>query len=292
MNPLLARSVLFTPGTQGERVAKAIAAGLADVVVADLEDAVAPAEKAEARRTVRAALEGAGPSRTLAAVRVNTWASGLAVADLEAVVPARPGLVVLPKVERAAHVIALDVTLTRLERAAGLASGATRLGLVLETARGVLDAEALGGASPRVAALLFGAEDLAADAGLRRTRDATEVLYARSRVALAAAAVGAVAVDQVYVDLDDLAGLGAEARFARTLGYRGKMVLHPRQVDPVHAAFAPTADEVAAARRLVEAVEAGRVAEGGVLRFEGRMIDVPLIEQARRVLREAGAPKG
>lgn len=288
----LRRSVLFTPGTRGDRIEKALSSGTADVVVADLEDAVAPEEKEEARQGVRAALDsapqdadGSGPERC---VRINTWGGPWAARDLEAVMPARPDVIVLPKAERRAHLVVLDATLSHLEQVHGITRGSTRVMPIIETARGVLEAPALA-AAPRVVALAFGAEDLAADAGLRRTRAAHEVFYARSRVALAAAASRVDAIDQVFVDLDDVDGIGEEARFARTLGYRGKMVLHPKQVAPVHTAFTPSDEEVIAARRLVEAVRDAEVGTGGVLRFEGRMIDVPLIQQARRVLAEAAA---
>lgn len=285
----LMRSVLFTPGTRGDRIEKAIARRSGDVVVADLEDAVAPADKVSARSVVRDALgkqQKDEASGVLRAVRVNTIPSGLALGDLEAVMPARPDLVVLPKAERMADVVALDEILLRLERIHSITPGATRVLLILESARGVLEAPRLARAARRVVGLAFGAEDLAADAGLRRSRENQEIWMARSRVALAAAAEGLLAVDQVFVDIEDADGLEREAREARTLGYSGKMVIHPAQASVVHQAFAPTKEELERARRLVAAVEEGDVGEGGVLRFEGRMIDVPLIEQARRLLQE------
>jgi citrate lyase subunit beta / citryl-CoA lyase len=295
----LRRTVLFTPGTRGDRIEKAIDTNAADVVVADLEDAVPPEEKADARRIVHDALSaskdavdeedaaGAIPERC---VRINTWRSGWAMADLEAALPARPDVIVLPKAGPVADLIALDLTLRRLERREGLPIGATRVLPILETAHGVLEAQAVA-MQPRVVAVAFGAEDLAADAGLKRSPSSDEVFAARSHVALAAAAAGVDAIDQVFVDIEDTERLIDEARFARSLGYRGKMVIHPRQVASVEAAFSPTNEEVEHAKRLVDAVDGADVGKGGVLRFEGRMIDVPLIEQARRVLVEAAAPR-
>jgi citrate lyase beta subunit len=287
------RSVLFTPGTRGDRIEKAIQRRAGDVVVADLEDAVGPEDKASARETVRDALQGmtkgakdGAPSGPVRAVRVNTLESGLALLDLEVVMPARPGLVVVPKAQGVGDVVVLDEAIHRLERMHQIPGGSTGLLLIIESARGVLEAARLARASPRVRALAFGAEDLAADAGLRRSRENHEVMMARSQVALAAAAAGVVAVDQVFVDLEDEEGLQREALEARSLGYTGKMVIHPAQSVVVHRAFAPSAEELEKARRLVAAVDEGDVGEGGVLRFEGKMIDVPLIEQARRLLRE------
>ncbi len=290
MTVRLRRSMMFTPGTAGDRIAKAIERGEADMVVADLEDAVPPDAKAAARETVRDALrERTDAARPERCVRVNAWSSGRVAEDLAVVMAARPHAVVLPKAERAAHVEAMDALLLREERRVGVAPGSTALILLIETAAGVLTSERLAHASPRVSALAFGAEDLAADAGLRRTREGTEILYARSHVALAAASARIDAIDQVFVDLDDLEGLAREARMARSLGYGGKMVLHPRQIAPVHDAFTPSAAEVEAAHRLVAAADAKGAGEGGVLLFEGRMVDVPLIGQARRVLAQAEA---
>lgn len=283
------RSVLFTPGMRGDRIEKAVRGGAADVVVADLEDAVAPEDKSAARDVVKEAVGAVRDAEVSRWVRVNTWASGLARADLEVVMAARPDAIVVPKVESPVDLELVGVLLDRLERRHGIPSGSTGLVPIIESARGVLQVPRLLAASGRVAAVAFGAEDLAADAALRRSRGNQEVLYARSRVALAAAAARVRAIDQVFVDLDDVDGIGREAREARALGYRGKMVLHPKQVAPVHDAFSPSPEEVADAKRLVSAVDEAGAAAGGVLRFEGRMIDVPLIEQARRLLAEAHA---
>lgn len=287
----LRRSVLFTPGMRGDRIQKAHERRAADAIVADLEDAVAPDEKAEARTIVRETLEAMAPTTNGSperCVRINAWRSEWAVPDLEAVVPARPDTIVLPKAGPRADLVTLDLTLTRLERQNDLPRGAIQVMPILETASGILAAKEVA-AAPRVSALAFGAEDLAADAGLRRTPDNMEVLHARSHVALAAAARRIDAIDQVFVDIGDKKSLTEEARFARTLGYRGKMVIHPDQVDAVHTAFTPSVEEIEEAKRLVDAVDGAEVETGGVLRFEGRMIDVPLIEQARRVLEEAKA---
>ncbi|HVL88353.1 MAG TPA: CoA ester lyase [Candidatus Thermoplasmatota archaeon] len=275
------RTLLFTPGTRADRWEKALS-GPADVAVADLEDGVAPADKQAAREAVARALAHSKSGRTERGVRINAWGA-LARADLAALAQAMPELVVLPKVERAEEVEAVDRALTQ-------AGCPARLLLLFETARGVLDAPALAQASRRVAAVAFGAEDYAANVGARRTREGTEVLFARSLVVAAAAAAGVEAVDQVFVDFQDDAGLERDAREGARLGYRGKQVIHPRQVEIVHRALAPSPDEVAWARKVSEAARAGGVEEGGVVVVDGRMIDRPLVAQAERTLRLAELP--
>lgn len=284
------RSVLFTPGDRGDRIASALRDGKADAVVADLEDAVAPARKAEARRAVVAAWTAVPESVPLRGVRINRWPSPEAEADLDAVLPARPYLVVVPKCEDPADVRALDGRLTLMEERLGLPAGSTRILAVTETAAGVLAAREVAAASRRIVALAFGAEDLAADAGLRRSTDNWEVQVPRALVPLAAAAAQVGAIDMITADPRDLERTALEAAQARALGYSGKMCIHPMQVVAVHEAFRPTPDEVAWARKVADAVAKAGIAEGGVVVVDGRMVDVPFITQARRILADDGAP--
>lgn len=282
------RSVLFTPGTRTDRIGKAWETGAADVVVADLEDSVAPADKAEARVAVAAALIAAqGPAGCERAVRINAWPSALAEADLDAVLPASPDLIVLPKAEDPAMVEALGARLDAAEAELGMEPGTVRLLLILETAAGVLTSSALASCSDRVAAIAFGAEDLAADAGLRRSPTNWEVSVPRAMVALAAAAAGIDAIDMITADFRDAERTRREAEEARALGYAGKMCLHPAQVAIVHDAFAPTPDEIAWAQKVLASVEAAGAGAGGVVVVDGKMVDMPLIQQARRILRDA-----
>lgn len=270
------RSLLYTPADRPERYTKAWREGLADAVCADLEDAVAPAGKDKARQMVVQALRGTPRGRTLRAVRVNAIGSEHHEADVANALAAGCDLLVVPKCEDAD---ALARLAARVEREA---VAATRVVAIVETARGVLAAREVCAAG--VAAVCFGAEDLAADAGLRRTPENTEVLAARQWVALCAAAAGILAIDMITADVTDLARAEREAREARAWGYRGKMLVHPGQVPGVHAAFRPTEPEVAWARKVVAAVDAAQVGSGGVVLVDGRMVDVPVIEQARRVL--------
>jgi citrate lyase subunit beta/citryl-CoA lyase len=270
------RSVLFTPGTRADRWAKALE-GPADVAVADLEDAVAPPDKAAARQAVAEALRNSKPGKAERGVRINVWPGPWAIADVDALAPLNPDLVVVPKAEVPEEIRYLDHALRERSCQAGLL-------LVLETARGVLRAPELAASSKRIRAIAFGAEDYAASVGARRTPEGLEVLYARSRVVAAAAAAGVDAIDQVWADLEDTAGLEQDARFGATLGYTGKMLIHPKQVEVVHRALKPTLEQLQWAKAVMEAVQKRGVAEGGVVVVEGRMVDRPLIAQAERIL--------
>lgn len=281
------RSVLFTPGDRPDRFTKALQEGKADCVVADLEDAVAPDRKREARQAVAAALRQVPSCRPVRAVRVNSWGSGLAQADLDAVMAGRPGLVAVAKVESPHEVKEIDTLLLRLEAAHGIALRATRLLLHVETAAGILAARDIAAASTRVEALAFGAEDLAADVGLRRSVSNDEVAVPRALVPLAAAAARVQAIDMITADPRDLERTALEATAARRLGYAGKMCIHPLQAVAVHEAFRPTAEETAWARRVVTAADAAGAAKGGVVVVDGKMVDAPFVRQARRILLDA-----
>jgi citrate lyase subunit beta/citryl-CoA lyase len=274
------RTVLFSPGDRPELCRKAPATG-ADTTVFDLEDAVAPARKAEARTAVGDVLADPAfdPEGVEVAVRVAADPDA-AAADLDALVdrsPIRLDAVMLPK--------------ARVGTANALADALAGRGLsvpilaLIETATGVLDAREVA-AVEGVDALCFGAEDLAADLGATRTDEGTEVLYAREHVVVAARAAGVDAVDTVHTELEETAGLRSEVEFAATLGYDGKMVVHPEQVPVVTAAFAPDPEQVAWAKRVLSAREA--VGEDrGVFEVDGEMIDAPLLARAERILDRA-----
>lgn len=277
------RSVLFTPGDREDRMLKALTLG-ADTVCFDLEDAVAPQAKEVARASVARVLAAVPSSPSERCVRINAlqgdeWRSDLAVA-----IPARPDAIMVPKAEDPAAIARLSQEVAEEEARAAIHPGSIRFLLIFETARGVLRSlDVAAAAGPRLGGMLFGAEDLAADAGIIRTRESVEVLMARSHVALTAAAMRVPATDQVFVDIKDLAGLEAEARQARVLGYSGKMAIHPDQLAPIHRAFTPTTAEVERALRLLGAAQG----QQGVFVFEGRMIDAPLVQQAQRVVKVA-----
>ena len=275
------RSVLFSPGDRAELLRRAPTTG-ADTVVFDLEDAVAPDRKAEAGATVRDALADLDADCEVC-VRVRPPGRG-AADDLDAVLAddaARAALdgLVCPKAETAADVT--DLAALAAER--GVDPPVLAL---VETAAGVLHAEGVAAAEP-TDALVFGAEDLAADVGATRTEEGTEVLHAREHVVLAAAAAGIDAVDTLYTDFEDESGLRADAAFARELGYDGKLAIHPAQVGPINEAFTPDAETVEWAERVLAARDEAEAAGRGVFAVDGEMVDAPLVAQAERVIERA-----
>ncbi|MEZ3164522.1 CoA ester lyase [Halorubrum sp. RMP-47] len=285
------RSLLFSPGDSPDLMRKAPRSD-ADVICFDLEDAVAPARKDEARAAVREVL--ADPAFDPdAEVCVRLTAESPA-ADLDGVVgtdaesaaePAGDGAsvrldaVMLPKVESDSRVD--DVADLCAERGRDPAVFA-----LVETAAGVLAAEAVA-AADATDALAFGAEDLAADVGATRTDEGTEVLYAREHVVLAASAAGVDAIDTVYTDFSDEAGLREDAAFARRLGYDGKLAIHPAQVGPITEAFTPDPEDVEWAESVLDARDEAEEEGRAVFQVDGEMIDAPLIAQAERILDRA-----
>jgi citrate lyase subunit beta/citryl-CoA lyase len=275
---MVRRSLLFSPGDRPELMRKGPATGT-DVVVFDLEDAVAPDRKAEGREAVAAVLaDPAFDPDCEVCVRVNPDPT-VADDDLRAVAGTGVDSVMLPKAGTAEQVETLGRILDERDIDVPVIA-------LCESAAGVLHAEAIAGASP-VDALAFGAEDLSADIGATRTREGTEVLYAREHVVLAAAAAGVDALDTVYTDIEDTEGMAEETAFALELGYDGKMCIHPAQVPVVNDAFTPAGERVEWARRVLEAAEAAEREGRGVFRVEGEMIDAPLIARAERVRERA-----
>jgi len=274
------RSVLFTPGDRPSMLRKAPAAG-ADTVVFDLEDAVAPTRKDEARRAVAETL--ADPEfdpDCEVCVRVNPFPEGRTDLDvvLDGESAASVDALLLPKASDAASVT--DLAAAAADRGRDLPVLA-----LVETAAGVLAAPAIASAEP-TDALLFGAEDLAADLGATRTEEGTEVLYARERVVVAARAGGVDAIDTLYTAIDDDRGLREDAAVARQLGFDGKLAIHPDQVGTIHDAMTPDRDRIEWARRILD--ERPDDAEGvGAFEVDGEMIDAPLLRQAERVLERA-----
>ncbi len=273
------RSLLFVPGTRQDRFAKAMNAG-ADAVVFDLEDSVEAGQKPQARALVAEFLATPGTG-ALRLVRFNEVQTPDGEADVE-LFSGTQGLdgVLLPKIETAGDVEQVARTFAR--RAP---SGAVPpLLLLLETPRAILRAAEIAAADAPVAALLFGAEDFTASLAVERTIDGEELSFARAQIVLAAASVGADAIDAVCTDLNDADSLRRDCQRACALGFRGKMAIHPRQVDVINDVFTPAAAAVVRARRLIDVYEAARAAGQGVTTVDGRMVELPIVERARRTL--------
>jgi (S)-citramalyl-CoA lyase len=270
------RSWLFTPGTRPDRFARAAEAG-ADVLIIDLEDAVAPAAKPRARADALAflAAAGGGCGGAATALRINALRTPAGLADLAALLeaPAHPDYVLVPKAEAAAEIGLVDALL-------GSVGSPARLVALIESARGLAAVDAIAGAAPRLAALMLGAADLAADLGAAVAWE--PLLLGRSAVVRAAALGGVPAIDSPCFELRDPDALAAELRGSMALGFAAKAAIHPAQVGPINAALTPTPEAVAEARRILEENAKGV----GVV--AGRMIDEAVARRARRTLAAAG----
>jgi citrate lyase subunit beta/citryl-CoA lyase len=286
-----ARSWLFAPGDSERKMEKA-AAGTADVVVLDLEDAVTDDGKPEARAMIAAFLAAQPPAaRTRLWVRVNPLDGPHALADLAAVLPARPGGIMLPKARGRADVELLDHYLSALEVSAGIPQGSTKvIVLVTETAEAMFTTGTYQGA-PRVVAMTWGAEDLADAVGAAENRNADggygfTYELARSLCLLGAAAAGVAAVDTIQGDFRDLEGLRRRAEKVRRDGFRGMLAIHPAQVDVINAAFTPDEEELAAAQEIVDLFAAHPGV--GAVGHRGAMLDRPHLARAQALLASAG----
>ena len=282
------RSLLYTPGHRTDMVARLLDGGLPttpDVAVLDLEEGVPATEKENARAVLRQAIVP-GPAKTLLFVRVGRSTSGDIAPDLAAVV--RPGLVgiVLPKVGRPEELTAVDEMLLQREKEMKLMERTLRVIASIESAAGLLEAPRIARA-PRVVGLMFGAEDFATDMGLptKREGEAAQLLYARSAVVVAAVAAKVLAFDGIWSNFKDEAGLRADSLRGRRLGFDGRQCIHPGQVAIVNASFSPTAEEIEHAKRVVAAFEAGLRDGRGAVALDGSMLDVPIVDRARRVLK-------
>jgi citrate lyase subunit beta/citryl-CoA lyase len=262
------------------------------VVIIDLEDAVAQALKGEAREAARKKVIEHAPRSLM--VRVNALGSGHNQSDLQAIVGASPTGIMLPKVEAVEHVREIHERLLGCERHGGLQPGSLGVVALIESARGVQNifrilSEAIEPARAFLAA--FGAADYSLDMGIDLSRDGAELHYPRSRIAVACRAAGKEPpIDTPFmIDLKDLDALRTDARRAKQLGFQGKLCIHPNQVVPCNDIFSPTAEEIAYARRVVEAFEKSEAEGIGALQLDGKFIDTPVVERSRRIIRLAAS---
>ena len=274
------RSVLFTPGDEPEMMRKALE-GDADVVVFDLEDAVAPDRKEAAREAVEEVLYDVPEGAPEAWVRLNPFGGDIDGRDDLETIDIEPSCFVVPKAGSAEDVEAV---------AEALEESGTDTGVVpiVESAAGVVNAAEVATAS-RVSAVVFGAEDLAADLGATRTSEGEEVIYARQKVVAAATAAEVEAIDTLWTEFRDEEGLREDTERGISLGYDGKLAIHPAQVSVINDAFTPDARKVEWAERILEAKEEAEERGKGVFEVDGEMVDAPLVEQARTVKHRARA---
>jgi citrate lyase subunit beta/citryl-CoA lyase len=279
----LRRSLLYVPGDKEAMLAKAPSRG-ADGLILNLEDAVAPASKQVARLAVADALRTLDFGRAEAIVRINPPDTDAGYRDLLAVTPLAPRAILLPKVSSIEEVRFVAWTIARLEELHNLPAAQIRIMCMIESAAGVLNAVEIAACHPRVAALVFGAADFSMEVGCAITEDGRSLLAAASRIILAARAAGIAAIDTPFMKLDDPEGLARSSRQAHELGFDGKSAIHPAQVGPINAAFSPTAEQVAWARRVVALAPDGDIARLGAAVLDGQLIEAPHLKRAERIL--------
>ncbi len=284
------RALLFMPGDSRRKIEKGAGLGV-DSIIMDLEDAIAFNNKEIARHSVAEALREVAFGRSEKLVRINQVIPGwLYAADIMATVDAKPDGYVLPKVEETAQVQRVSELLALAEDNHNWQRGSLKILAIIETAKGIVNLPEIANSDPRLEALIFGAEDLAGDIGAVRTPESWEVFYARSAVVLHAKAAGLQAIDTVFIDLNAPEdALIAETQLALTMGYTGKLAIHPKQVAPMQAVFTPRLPEIEAAQRLIHAHHVHQAAGTGVFEYEGKMIDMPMIRAAMTIIARAKA---
>ncbi len=283
----LRRSLLFVPASSERFFAKA-QASQADTLIFDLEDAVAPDRKASARETLKEVLQDSGFSRFERTVRINDLGTPYFLDDVLAMVEVGADGLVVPKTNTVEGIRFVDKLVSLAEERAGRESGSVVLLPLIEQPEAIGNAFALAKATPRIAGMAFGHGDFSLSMGIKAAPSVDGiVLHARCQVVTAAKAAGIMPIDNVYLDIPDIEGLGAETRQGKQLGYEGKACIHPNQVEPVNAVYTPTQEEVSYAQDLVAAFEQAVVEGKGAVAFQGRMIDGPIADIERIVLERA-----
>jgi citrate lyase beta subunit len=282
------RALLYMPGDDRRKIEKATTLGV-DCICMDMEDGVAITRKVEARAVIAQAMKELDFGTSERCIRINSFGSGFEKFDLAAAVATNPDAIVVPKIETAAQVQSISEYIEMYELSGKLEVGTIRMLVGVETARGILNLREIAEADKRLEAIIFGAEDFAASVGATRTREATEVLYARSAVVAACAANELQALDMVYIDFHDVDGLRLEAEQGARLGFSGKQIIHPNQVAAVQEAFTPSAEAIEYAQRVVKTFAASQKEGKGAFALDGKMIDMPLLKNAQNVLDRAKA---
>ncbi len=260
-----------------------------DCIVYDLEDSVAAAEKDAARFLIYNTVRHHRPRDKYVVIRVNGIYSEYIGEDLQAAVRARPDAIRIPKVESADEVRDISARMAEIEAKAGIEVGSIKLWCNIESYLGVLYAREIAQSDPRVVAMAIGAEDLTASMGAQRTKRGMEVFYTRNAILMACREAGIAAIDAVFSDINDLEGLREDVGLAKNLGFDGKTVVHPRQIDLVNSTFAPSEKEIRYALRVLATLEEGRRQHKGVITLDGSMLDKPMELRALTTLRQARA---
>lgn len=255
-----------------------------DSIMFDLEDSVSLREKDAARFLVYNALKNIDYEGTETVVRVNGLDTPFGKDDFEAIVRAKPDIIRLPKTEKPEDIIEASKLIATIENKIGMEEGTIKLMAAIESALGIINAYKIATASSRLIAIAIGAEDFVTDMKTTRSLDGVELLTARSQVLMAARAAGIYALDTVFSDIHNEEGFINEVELIKKLGFDGKSVIHPNQIDPVHKVYTPTEKEIEKSIRVLNAIAEAEERGSGVVALDGKMIDGPIVERARRVI--------
>ncbi len=288
---ILIRTALFVPGNRPDRIVKAFGTG-ADVVIIDLEDAVPLSEKESSRINVREKVAESVDRMIL--VRTNALVSDFVDGDLDEAIVEGVNGIILPKVEKADDISKINKLLLEVEKNRSLHEGSIRVFPLIESAAGVqhiYDILSTKTKPERIYTVMFGAADYTLDMGIEMTMGGNELFYARSRIAIACRAAGiAPPVDTPFmIDLKNTGALISDARRAKELGFQGKLVIHPNQVEPCNRIFSPLPEEIKKAEKIVKAFEEAEAAGMGAIQLEGTFIDYPVVKRSKDILALAAA---
>jgi len=276
------------PGDDRRKIEKATTLRV-DSICMDMEDGVAMNKKAEARAVIAQAMKDLDFGTSERCIRINSVGSGMEKYDLAAALTTNPDAIVVPKIESAEQVKWVSDHIETHELSSNKSIGTVRLLVGVETAKGILNLKEIASADKRLEAIIFGGEDYAASVGAVRTKEAIELLYARQATVTACAANDLQAIDIVFIDFKDPEGLRVEAEQGAGFGFSGKQIIHPNQVSVVQEAFTPSDDAIEYARRIVESFESSQKEGKGAYALDGKMIDMPLLKNAQKVLERAKA---
>lgn len=279
----LRRTMMYIPGNNPGMIREGHIYG-SDSLMFDLEDSVSLKEKDAARFLVYNALKTIDYEGTETVVRVNGLDTPFGRDDFEAIVRAKPDIIRLPKTEKPEDIIEADKLISEIETKVGMEVGTVKLMAAIESALGIINAYDIAKASPRLIAIAIGAEDFVTDMKTTRSKDGVELMMARSQVLLAARAAGIYALDTVFSDINDEEGFINEVKHIKQLGFDGKSVIHPKQIESVHRIYTPSNKEIEKSIRVLNAIEEAERNGSGIIALDGKMIDGPIVERARRVI--------
>ncbi len=277
------RTMLYIPGNNPAMIQQGGVYG-ADSILLDLEDAVAPTQKDSARILVTYLMRYNDFYNAEITVRINHLETPFGMADLEAIVPAQPDAIRVPKIETKDEILEVIKIVEDIEKKHNIKNSKMKLHPMIETALGVENAFEIAGASKRIDAITIGGQDLTADMGIINSKDGIGVDYARKRIVMAAKAYKIDALDTVFADIEDEDGLKDETRYAKKIGFTGKAVINPRQIDIIHDVFNPTEEEIRKAVRIVREFRRNKKNGIGVFAIDGKMVDAPVVTRAEKIL--------